>query len=93
MQHIEKTAPNTCSIADGSNVRPKMLQEVELRINKKDGKSYSEEIFVLPYILVMPIHKNKPLIKANSLLGMDVLQGYPNWRWDFINNFLYLNEY
>lgn len=87
------TAPNVCSIANGTNIRPKMLQEVELRINKRDGKPNSEWIFVLPYILVMPVHKSKPLVKANSLLGMDVLRNFPYWQWDFANNFLYLNEH
>ena len=87
------TAPNHCSIADGSNVRPKMLQDVELSINKRDGKPNSEWIFTLPYILVMPIQKKKPLIKSNSLLGMDILANFPAWRWDYTNNFLYLNEY
>lgn len=87
------TAPNTCSIADGSNVRPKMIQDVELRINKRDGKPNSEEIFALPYVLVMPVHKSKPLIKASSLLGMDILSNFPTWQWDFVNGFLYLNEH
>ena len=40
------TSPNNCSIADGSNVRPKMLQDVELSINKRDADQIVRRFFL-----------------------------------------------
>lgn len=84
-------SPFGCTIADGSKVYPKMLPNVEIHINRRDGKPHSESVFELAFIHVMPIPKGKPMEKSSSILGMDVLNNFSGWQWDYANKFLYLN--
>lgn len=81
-----------CTTATGDRVNPRLLQDVELHINKNDGKPNSEEIFILPYIHVMPPSLQEQIPRSYSLLGMDVLRNFPNWHWDFDKMCLFLSH-
>jgi hypothetical protein len=85
-------SPFGCIIANGNKIFPKMLSNVEIHINRRDGKPRSEEVFELTYIHVMPIPKGKQIQKTSSILGMDILVNFATWQWDYTNNFLYLNR-
>jgi hypothetical protein len=75
-----------CTLADGSVIFPKMIVNVEIHVSKQGG----ELIFQLPYINAMPPPKTKIIEQTASLLGMDVLSNFRDWRWDFANGILCL---
>jgi hypothetical protein len=79
-----------CTLADGSVIYPKMLANVEIHVSKRDGKSGGELVFQLPYINAMPPPKSRVIEQTSSLLGMDVLCNFVDWRWDFANCLLHL---
>ena len=85
-------ARTPCMIANGEPIYAKLLPDVELHINRNDGKPKSEEIFVLPYIHVIPVPMRQRIPVSASLLGMDVLRNFPNWHWDFDNMYLTLSR-
>lgn len=77
-----------CTLADGSVIYPKMLANVELHLSNQGG----ELIFQLPYINAMPPPKSRVIEQTSSLLGMDVLCNFTEWRWDFANGLLCLKH-
>jgi predicted aspartyl protease len=71
-----------CRCANGDCFRPRILPNVEIRLNNEDGVPTKEEIFNLPFINVIPppkVLKYEP--DPFSLLGMDVLNRFRIWRW------------
>jgi hypothetical protein len=95
---ILEPAPKPCYTATGTPIYPLLLPDVELHLEKNDGKRNSFEIFTLPFIHCMPTLPPNPSnrlspqrVAINSLLGMDVLSNFSNWHWDFEVGELFLN--
>jgi hypothetical protein len=89
-------AKRPCYTATGDPIYPRILSEVELHLDKNDGKPNSVEIFILPFIHVVPPLRSKSQKNqlqpqrqvTNSLLGKDVLAYFSNWHWDFDNGYM-----
>jgi predicted aspartyl protease len=84
-------AEKPCYTATGEPIYPKILPDVELHLNKNNGVTGAEHIFLLDFIhCIKPpsVQDRRVLLPQQetftlSLLGMDVLYHFTRWTYDF----------
>ncbi len=70
-----------CTVATGEKVYPRVLENVKITLNA-EGEPNNETSFEIRYVHLMPPFKNAEYeSETYSLLGMDVLNNFPIWRW------------
>ncbi len=82
---------HTCQMANGKEIRPRILCYPEIKFNIIGGNTEpKEEIFNPQRILVIPFSKRKKIEPSPNLLGMDILGIFTHWNWNYNKGKLYL---